>query len=631
MIAVLAGAAAAPAQGRTPVPDAAAQAKARDLVHEVYGDAYDAAKTSAQRTALAKKMLDEAARTEGDSAGHYVLLRIARDMAAAAGDVVVALEAVERIVRAFDVDPLQAKLDCLEAVAQAASSSSQHRSLAQQAFSLIDLAVAEDDLEAASKLGEIARKSATRAREYALVKQVVARMKAVKESKQAYEEYQKALIRLEDNPIDPEANLSVGRYLCLTKGDWDRGVPMLALGADAELKAVAVQELQAADEQAALGHAWWDLAEKEEEGAIRDSLVARAAYWYTRALPGSSGLAKARLEARLRDLSDAVLSRLNRQLGKPASGKDPQTSEAVALGLQWLAGRQREDGSWSFADGPRAGSVAKAPGAATAMALVPFLREGHTHQDGLHKDVVSRGLTYLGRSMKVSPNGASLVEPGATTYGHALATIALCEAYARTRDRRLRDPAQGAVTFTIYAQDPKGGGWRYQPRQAGDTSVTGWQLTALRIAGDAGLRVPPASFAGVDHFLNSVQADGGAHYGYTSPGRAEATTAIGLLCRLHLGWEKGNPALRRGVEWIGQNGPSINNLYYSYYATELMRCWGGDLWDDWKPVIRESLFNSQTKTGEEAGGWSLRSRYADRGGSLYCTVMAIMILQACNE
>ena len=33
------------------------------------------------------------------------------------------------------------------------------------------------------------------------------------------------------------------------------------------------------------------------------------------------------------------------------------------------------------------------------------------------------------------------------------------------------------------------GGWRYAPRQAGDTSVTGWQLMALKSGQMAGLSV----------------------------------------------------------------------------------------------------------------------------------------------
>ncbi len=32
----------------------------------------------------------------------------------------------------------------------------------------------------------------------------------------------------------PQANLVVGRYLCFTKGDWKKGLPLLALGSDAD-------------------------------------------------------------------------------------------------------------------------------------------------------------------------------------------------------------------------------------------------------------------------------------------------------------------------------------------------------------------------------------------------------------
>ena len=90
-------------------------------------------------------------------------------------------------------------------------------------------------------------------------------------------------------------------------------------------------------------------------------------------------------------------------------------------------------------------------------------------------------------------------------YGQAICTIALCEAYARTKDWRLRGTAQSAINFIIYAQDPKGGGWRYEPQKGGDTSVTGWQLTALSIAKAAKLQVPQITFAKADGFLNTVQ------------------------------------------------------------------------------------------------------------------------------
>ena len=58
--------------------------------------------------------------------------------------------------------------------------------------------------------------------------------------------------------------------------------------------------------------------------------------------------------------------------------------------------------------------------------------------------------------------------------------MALCEAYGMTQDRELREPAQKAIDFIIKSQDPSRGGWRYRPQEGSDTSVTGWQLMALK-------------------------------------------------------------------------------------------------------------------------------------------------------
>ena len=78
--------------------------------------------------------------------------------------------------------------------------------------------------------------------------------------------------------------------------------------------------------------------------------------------------------------------------------------------------------------------------------------------------------------------GGALNEPGGNMYAHGLASIALCEAYGMTHDKDLRAPAQAALDFIAFAQDPKGGGWRYKPHQSGDTSVFGWQLAASEAA-----------------------------------------------------------------------------------------------------------------------------------------------------
>jgi len=316
-------------------------------------------------------------------------------------------------------------------------------------------------------------------------------------------------------------------------------------------------------------------------------------------------------------------------------GGTAQSEKAVAAALKWLAEHQFPNGSWSFAHhmAPRChgqcrnpGTLDKALNAATAMALLPFLGAGQTHKTGKYKTTVKSGLYFLVNQMKISPKGGSLFESGGSMYSHGLASIVLCEAYAMTKDKGLYVPAQQALNFICYAQDPVGGGWRYQPRQAGDTSVVGWQIMALKSGHMAYLQVPPLVVKKAFTFLDTVQSKSGAAYGYTTPGAGQATTAIGLLCRMYLGWKKDNPALNRGAEFISATGPSKSNMYYNYYATQVMRHWEGDMWKKWNAEMRDYLVKSQATKGHEEGSWFTGGR-GDRGGRLYCTSMATMILE----
>ncbi len=320
------------------------------------------------------------------------------------------------------------------------------------------------------------------------------------------------------------------------------------------------------------------------------------------------------------------------------AGATEASEQAVALGLKWLAEHQLPDGGWSFdhtlcpncrGQCRNPGSVREARNAATGLALLPFLAAGQTHKAGEYKRHVMRGLYFLTSQMKVSEQGGSLYEGGGTMYSQGICTIALCEAYAMTHDKGLYAPAQKAIDFVVYAQDPVGGGWRYHPRQAGDTSVSGWQISALKAGHAAYLRVPPTAVQKASRFLDGVQADGGAQYGYTDPAlNRDATTAIGLLCRMYLGWKQENPALRRGVQWISDQGPSKNNIYYDYYATQVMRHVGGDVWEKWNSVMRDQLVDSQARSGHEAGSWFIPAgQVAEKGGRLYSTAMATMILE----
>lgn len=286
---------------KSPVPAADAQTQAGKLIREVYGSEYAAAKTAQQKTTLAKKMIEKAMQSADDAASQYVLLKTARDIAAAGGDLATAFQAIEQLDRAFTVDALAMKAAVLAKVETAARQPSQLKSIAEEALGLIDDAVAADKTEILTELADLALAASRKLKDKDLLKQAQRRKKDVEQIVQAAEEVQSAKKKLEDAPNDPAANSIVGRYLCFVKGDWEQGVPMLALGDDAELKKLATRDIEGAKdakEQAALGDAWWDLSETKA-GREAERMKERSYHWYKQAMPGLTGLAKDKVEKRL--------------------------------------------------------------------------------------------------------------------------------------------------------------------------------------------------------------------------------------------------------------------------------------------------------------------------------------------
>ncbi|MEX0728917.1 MAG: prenyltransferase/squalene oxidase repeat-containing protein, partial [Planctomycetaceae bacterium] len=323
-----------------------------------------------------------------------------------------------------------------------------------------------------------------------------------------------------------------------------------------------------------------------------------------------------------------------------AYGGTAESEAAVVAGLKWLAAHQSSDGSWSFDHTTAAcDGTCTAPGmlldcrtGATGMALLAFLGAGQTHREGGFQTEICAAIDFLLEHMKWDPdgNGFDLREgslPTASFYVQGIVSMALSEAYAMTSDRRLLKPAQGAVDFIVWAQDPQGGGWRYRPRTPGDTSVVGWQAMALTSARVAGLQVPQKTLQKSLKFLKSVESQQGIGYGYTNRLARPSTTAIGFLCRMYIEPNPPRKTFARAVKLIGDFGPSPDDMYYNYYATQFMHHYGGPEWDKWNVKMRDWLVETQEKTGHAAGSWMPRDRHARPGGRLYMTTMAIMTLE----
>lgn len=319
-------------------------------------------------------------------------------------------------------------------------------------------------------------------------------------------------------------------------------------------------------------------------------------------------------------------------------GGNQRTELAVAMGLKWIAAHQNRDGSWSLEAFDHAGNCngqcdatgVRSDTAGTALALLPFLGAGYTHKgDHEYREVVADGLARLVAMQ--SADGDLRGRGNGQMYAHGQAAIALCEAYALTGDSKLKGPAQKAIDYIVKAQHPAGG-WRYSPGEAGDTSVVGWQIMALRSAQMAKLEVPPHVFTKSDQFLTSVQTSSSqGTFGYMPHARrTEVMTAEGLLCRLYSGWRTNSAPLLHGVDWLLKDYlPEENrlNMYYLYYATQVMHHVGHDRWKKWNERTKRVLVETQEQEGHLTGSWAPTDHHDRAGGRLYMTALAVCSLE----
>jgi hypothetical protein len=325
-----------------------------------------------------------------------------------------------------------------------------------------------------------------------------------------------------------------------------------------------------------------------------------------------------------------------------AGGGSPQTEAAVQAALKWLAEHQSEEGRWearrneagreTAPDGrSRTNAGADADTGMTGLALLAMLGAGNTHLRGAYGENVRHGLNFLLQSQTAEGCLSGTADRYAAMYCHAIATFALGEAYGMTGERRLEQPFRRAIDYTIAAQDPYGGGWRYKPHDAGDTSQLGWQFMALKSAETAGMPMPESTRQGIIRYLQSVasHASGGlASYRPLEP-PSRTMTAEAMLCWQFLGLPRSHPACDEAANYLLSAPPGVGptNFYYWYYGTFLMHQFQGEAWQRWNTAVATQLVGLQNKEGPQAGSWDPDSVWGGYGGRIYSTALGAMCLE----
>ena len=345
-------------------------------------------------------------------------------------------------------------------------------------------------------------------------------------------------------------------------------------------------------------------------------------------------------------------SKEQRQQALQQFGGTIGSEAAVDLALKWLASTQNADGYWDGdAYGAGKGSVdgevnrefsgRDADTGLTALSVLAFMGKQNTLEEGDYSENVTRALHWLvdqqGKNVQnidgyLGGHGSEI----AGMYSHAIATFAIAEAYAMTKDHAqaefLLEPLRQAVGFTLLCQLDDGG-WRYLRNQqdGGDMSIFGWQVMALKSAQAAGVEIPRKAREKMILFLQQRglgKSGGLAAYRVTGP-PSVAMTAESLFCKQMLGLSREHPSCDEAVTFLLANPPRRQslNLYTWYYSTLAMYQYGGEQWDRWNVPLRDLLISEQVTTGPFVGSWEPRDQWGGYGGRIYSTAIATLTLE----
>jgi hypothetical protein len=320
-----------------------------------------------------------------------------------------------------------------------------------------------------------------------------------------------------------------------------------------------------------------------------------------------------------------------RKRGALASGSTTgaERTSSIEAALRWFKRHQSPNGMWDVDQyqnncieagkcEPGVNQAGDADIACTAYAVMCFLGAGYDHvAPTTYRPVVTKAIDWLLTQQKA--DGLF----GERNYEHAVVTMALAEAYGMTEDLRLRTPTQRAVDVVIARQavDPDakdkayaGLGWDYVAPNAArnDTSVTGWNMMALKSALGAGLQVGNSMHGAkvwLERAWKAANPDwkrldpyqGTSVFPYTYDATSDKVdkdhlSCVGALCAIYLGHHKGDVMLETMANTIMKNDYPTKwptNTYFLYYNTLAVFQMGDERWKQWDEPVTKLLSDAQ--------------------------------------
>jgi len=378
-----------------------------------------------------------------------------------------------------------------------------------------------------------------------------------------------------------------------------------------------------------------------------------------------------------------------RALGRFGGSKGSEN--AVDAALRWFKKHQGPNGGWEALTyalnctdagakcepGEHHRNGTKEDAGLTGLALLCYLGAGYDHRmPSKYRVTVKKGIDWL---LALQTADGSFGE-GAFNYEHAIATMALAEAYAMSNDGSLRTPAQRGVDAIIArrapapAQAPPGidlygasglawGDFVKTTTNKMHTSACGWNVQALKSAKSAGLDTKDGMGGAkvwLDGLWRGTCAMENKDPAKLDPYKDETTLAyywdgetgkastldginqihnlacIGVLCGSFLGSKPGDVMIETMANHVDRHNQATAypcNLYYVYYGTFGIFMLGGERWTKWNVGVRDMLVAAQRRSADDLacfdGSWDFQgnTHYGAHVGRLLSTALACLSLE----
>lgn len=296
---------------KLPLPAADERKAGQKKIRETFAADFKQARTPIQKWNLAVKIGTVASETKDDPESELALAQEAIELYTGVGDVLSAFRLVDELAMTFEIDPIAQKVDLFKRAGKEAKAIALKRMLALVGLKLAGDAAGAENYAAAKEVATLSVGLAKPSRDASVIKRANEQLGRYSDLLKQWELVVAARKKLEADENLPDENLIVGRYLCLTRQDWDAGLPHLVLSSGLELKAIAAKDIATTTEvesMADTADAWWKITEDKKD-AEKKEIFPRVAHWYELALPNLAGLAKVTAEKRLETAYEVMSGR----------------------------------------------------------------------------------------------------------------------------------------------------------------------------------------------------------------------------------------------------------------------------------------------------------------------------------